>query len=201
MSGMYNRVEGMGFTIPGLDWVESKTKSLVESIIQKYAEFERIALDTPAAVVDAQNILRVLRDTNAPESQVLEAQRYLQAIQRTQADVANRGPIDQVVGWVRSVTGKQNPSGLGAVPILLPIWIAGTAAVAVYVIGSTMKNWTDAKTIRTALAAGFTPEQIAKIGVGSSPFKLALFGGTSAVTLGVLAFGAYFVWRALKPGR
>lgn len=201
MSGMYNRVEGMGLSImdiPGLKQLDEKVRSTVQSIIQKYAEFEQVALQTPKALDEARRIYAGLREMNAPPAQIAQAQEYLAAAERTAAEVAKRGPIDQVIEWVRSVSGKQSAPGMSALPVLLPVWIAGTAVVALYLITSTLKSWDQTRTVRAGLTAGLSPEQIAKLGIGRSPFQIGLFGATSAVTIGVVAAALFFGYKLLK---
>lgn len=205
MRGAYRPANpGLGFSIldipilgSAVSWADEKVKALVKSIIQKYAEFEQAALDAPKAVADAQRIVSVLQVTGGTPQQMQEAQAYLEAARKMQSDASRRGPVDSVVKWVSSLT-QQQQKGMGAVVLAAPLWVAGTAAVAIAVIASMLKNRDNAKTIRSALQAGFTPEQIAKLGVGDSPFKMSLFGATSAVTIGVVAFGAFLVWKAMR---
>ena len=201
MSGMYNRVDGMGLSImdiPGLKQLDEKVRSTVQSIIQKYAEFEQVALQAPKALDEARRIYAGLREMNAPPAQIAQAQEYLAAAERTAAEVAKRGPIDQVIEWVRSVSGKQPTAGMSALPVLLPVWIAGTAVVALYLITSTVKSWDQTRTVRAGLTAGLSPEQIAKLGIGRSPFQIGLFGATSAITIGVVAAALFFGYKLLK---
>lgn len=201
MSGMYNRVAGLGLSImdiPGMKQIDESIRAAVQSIIQKYAEFEQISLQAPKAVEEARKIYSGLREMNASPVQIAQAQEYLTAAQQTAAEVAKRGPIDQVMAWVQSVTGQQANTGLSAVPIAVPLWIAGTAVAALYLLTSTIKSWNNTRTVRSALQAGLSPEQIAKLGVGRSPFQIGLFGATSAVTVGVLAVAAFLGYRMLQ---
>lgn len=206
MSGMFNRypvqsAPGMGVSLSDLPviggvlgYLDNKVKQAVEYIVQKYAEYQKVSIDAPAAVADARRILEVLQSTDATADQLAKARAYLAATEQAERESKKRDSVDRVFAWVRSLTGTKT---LGVAPAI-PLWLAGTAAVAVITVSTALKSWNEAKTVRLALQSGFTPEQIAKLGVGRSPFGSGLFGATSAVTIGAVAIGAYFLLRAFR---
>lgn len=203
MSSAYNRV-GMGLSISdipilgaAIDWADAKVKQAVEYIITKYAEFERVTMNAPAQVADAERLLSVLRSTDATPQQLVNAERYVALARQAQAEANKRGAVDQVVAWARQVSQAR---GLGALPVLVPLWVAGTAAVAVYAISSAIKSYNEANIVRSALQAGLSPEQIAKLGSRGS-IGDALSSVTSGVGLIALGVGGLLLFNFVKGGR
>ena len=198
---MYDTRGAMGFSVVDLpligrvvNWADDKIRDTVEAIVRRYAEFERAAMEAPAITQDAVHLAQALRETGGTPAQVYEADRYVAAARKLEAEAANRGPVDKVVEWARMAV---RATGMGALPAA-PLWLAGTAAVAIGIVASTIKQYNEAKLIRAGIAAGMTPDQLAKLAVRRSPFSAGLFGATSAVTLGVLAVGAFLLLGRMR---
>ncbi|MFA6118264.1 MAG: hypothetical protein WC729_30035 [Sphingomonas sp.] len=204
MSGMYAQRQGLGdlgwsiSDLPlisnALSFADSKVKDAVEYITKKYAEYVQVQQQAPAMLEDAEKFVAVLNQTGTAEQQ-MQAARYLAAARAAKQGADNSGPVDQVMSWLNSA--KQS-LGLGV--IVVPLWIAGAVIIALGIVKMTVSSWSEGRTIRAALTAGLSPEQIAKLGVGRSPFGSALFGATSAVTLLVVLGVGLFAYNALRPG-
>lgn len=203
MSGMYvNRVGLSGISIRDLpligkavQWGDRKVQEAVETIVRRYAEFERAAIEAPAIAEDARFVLNTLRETGGTPQQMTQAVNYEAAAQKLVQDAANRGPVDQVVRWVEGI--RRSGTGMGALP-LIPVAIATAAGAAVLIINNTVKSYTESKTIRSLIQAGLTPDQIARIATRRSPFTAGLFGATSAVTVVALGIGALLLFNAFR---
>lgn len=202
MSSMYVNRNGLGavslsdipFIGKAIQWGDAKVQEAVETIVRKYAEFERAASEAPAIKQDAQRILQVLRETGGSPQQISNAVRYDEIANKLAFDASNRGPIDVVVGWVSDMRRQQSMGALPAVPLA----IAGAALTASVIMGATIKSWNEGKTMRAMLAAGFTPEQIARTASRGSPFASGLTGATTAISLLALVVGGVFVMNQLK---
>lgn len=179
-----------------VQWGNDRLQALVEGIVRRYAEFERAAREAPAIAEDARQIVSVMQQTGTP-TQVMQAMQYQQKADALVSEVANRGPVDTVMGWLASL---KRSTGLGALP-LVPVAVATAAGVAAVVIANAIKYRSEAQLIRDAIAAGLTPEQIAKIATRGSPFKSGLFGFTSAVTVIGVGLGAYLLLNAFRGAR
>lgn len=177
-----------------VEWGDRKVQEAVQSVLRRYAEFERAALEAPAIAQDAARVQHVLRTTGTP-AQIVKADEYARIAGNLQGEVAKRGAVDQVVEWARAVL---NRTGMGALPAV-PLLVAGAASVAIVVVANTLRSYNDAKLVRTALQAGFTPEQIAQLGTGQSPFSTGVMNVTKLVT--VLAVVGLGVWAINRFGR
>lgn len=202
MSGMYVNRVGLGAIslrdLPligsAISWGDRKVQEAIETIVRKYAEFERAAKEAPAIVEDAKVLSQELRQTNLTPTQATQLVRYEEAARKLSADVANRGPVDQVVSWLEGIRRERTMGALPAVPLV----IAGAATAAALIINSTIKSYTESKTIRTLISAGLSPDQVARIATRRSPFASGLFGATSAVTVVALGIGALLLFNAVR---
>jgi hypothetical protein len=201
MSGMYVRQGLSGISVTDIPfigravaWGDATIQKAVENIIRRYAEFERAAMEAPAIAQDAGRVLQVIQETGGTPEQVSQAMAYEREAQRLAAEASNRGPVDQVVQWVE---GLRRGTGMGALPAI-PVYVIAAASVATIVVANTIKHYNQAKLVRNLIAAGMTPEQIAKIGTGRSPFSVGLFGATSALSLVLLAAGGYLLYRVAR---
>lgn len=176
-----------------VDFANEKTRALIEGVLQKYAEFERAAMEAPAIKEDARRIYEVVSATGTPD-QVVQAARYEQAAARLADESSNRGPVDFVVEWALKV---KNAMGLSALPVI-PLAVVSAAGVAAVVISNTIKYRNEAKLIRDLIAVGLTPEQVARLGTRGSPFKAGLAGFSGAITLIALGVGALFLMKTAR---
>lgn len=168
----------------------------IDTLVAKYRTFRGQGGEILGMRREVAATIYQLRQRGGPTDaivQLQEQERQLDALYREWVEANDR--VQQVLGTLRDLKVPL-PSGLGVVPVVLPVIaitaIAGAVTAMVLVGGKVLAQRQLLNAVKNNL---LTPAEAAAIGKSASVGIGGFFGGMGITGLAVLAIVAYFMLR------
>jgi len=157
-------------------WTQDRAADAVRYVAETYRDYEATKAAVPALRAQYTRAIVVARDAEPAQRERVAA--FGDVVNEMDTAI-ERGDsaIQRVVTWYRTASGSGSGtgmSGLGVVPVV-PVAILVVLGVAVLSLTTIITKRQEAQMLAAEIRAGFTPEQIVRAGMQSSPMGM---GGT-----------------------